>query len=154
MTAASLSLACWYFHISRIADMQDMTWVKASRTSVEPVWKPALNSTGHSACTSEVRDTFDRQTHVPNDWLQRTCSRVIQPWDRRNSTTAPVRNITNLQGLICHKTKTNQKKLCTYLQYQYSKSHHINTLFTNPSARAGYDTRSIFKAKFNRFSFS
>ena len=27
------------------------------------------------------------------------------------------------------------------------------TLFTNPSARAGYDTRSIFKAKFNRFEF-
>ena len=25
-----------------------------------------LNSTGHSACTSEVRDIFDRQTHVPN----------------------------------------------------------------------------------------
>ena len=25
--------------------------------------------------------------------------------------------------------------------------------FTNPSARAGYDTRSIFKAKFNRFEF-
>ena len=23
----------------------------------------------------------------------------------------------------------------------------------NPSARAGYDTRSIFKAKFNRFEF-
>ena len=26
-------------------------------------------------------------------------------------------------------------------------------LFTNPSARAGYDTRSIFKRSFNRFEF-
>ena len=26
-------------------------------------------------------------------------------------------------------------------------------LFTNPSARAGYDTRSIFYAEFNRFEF-
>ena len=91
-----------------------MTWVEASCTSLEPVWKPVLNcqnlatwfpyiaiwwinlkvpkglmitsencsaacessrviilksrlnSTGHSAYTSEVRDIFDRQTHVPN----------------------------------------------------------------------------------------
>ena len=26
-------------------------------------------------------------------------------------------------------------------------------IFTNPSARAGYDTRSIFQAEFNRFEF-
>ena len=31
------------------------------------ILKSRLNSTGHSACTSEVRDIFDRQTHVPND---------------------------------------------------------------------------------------
>ena len=57
------------------------------------VSKWRLDSTGHSAGTSEVRDIFDRQTHVPNDWWQLMCSRVLQPWDRRNSMTAPVRNI-------------------------------------------------------------
>ena len=56
--------------------------------------KSRLNSTGHSDCTSEVRDIFDRQTYVPNDWWQLMCSNVLQPWDRRNSMTAPVRNIT------------------------------------------------------------
>ena len=56
--------------------------------------KSRLNSTGHSACTNEVRDIFDRQTHVPNDWWQLMCSHVLQPWDRHNSMTAPVRNIT------------------------------------------------------------
>ena len=142
MTAASLSLACWYFHISRIAERLGMTCVGASWTSVEPVWKPALNcqnlvtwfpyiaiwwinskvpegsmitsknsgiaresshviilksrlnSTGHSACTSEVRDIFDRMTHVPNDWWQLMFSRILQPWEHRNSMTVPVRNIT------------------------------------------------------------
>ena len=139
MTAASLSLACWYFHISRIADWLGITWVRASwtclETCLEPAWKPVLNcrslafwfpyiaiwwinskvpegsmitsessrviilksrldSTGHSACMSEVRDIFDRQIHVPNDWIQLMCSRVLQPWDRRNSMTAPVHNIT------------------------------------------------------------
>ena len=131
MAAASLSLASWYFHISRIADRLGMTWVWASWTSIEPAWKPALNcqnlatwfpyiaiwwinskvpegsttsenssvvressrvimlqsrldSTGHFACTSKVRDIF-----VPNDWWQLMCSRVLQP-----SITAPVRNIT------------------------------------------------------------
>ena len=29
----------------------------------------------------------------------------------------------------------------------------LSFIFTNPSAQAGYDTRSIFKAKFNRFKF-
>ena len=45
------------------------------------ILKSRLNSTGHSACTNEVRDIFDRQT-------------VLQPWDRRNSMTVPVRNVT------------------------------------------------------------
>ena len=142
MTVASLSLACWYFHISGIADRLGITWVGASWTSVEPVWKPALNcqnlvtgipyiaiwwvnskvpegsmitsenssvaressrviisksrlnSTGHSACTSEVHDIFDRQTHLPHEWWQLMCFRVLQPCDRRNSMTAPVCNIT------------------------------------------------------------
>ena len=31
------------------------------------ILKSRLNSTGHSACTSKVRDIFDRQTFVPND---------------------------------------------------------------------------------------
>ena len=144
MMAALLSLACWYFHVSRIADRLGMTWVLASWTSVEPVWKPVLNcqnlatwfsyiaiwwinskvpegsmitsedsgvacgssrviilksrlnSTGHSACTSEVCDIFDRQTHVPNDWWQLMGSHVLQTWDRRNLLTAPVRNITRI----------------------------------------------------------
>ena len=60
------------------------------------ILKSRLNSAGHSACTSKVRDVFDRQTHVPNDRWQLMCSRVLQPWDRRNSMTAPVRNITFL----------------------------------------------------------
>ena len=60
------------------------------------ILKSRLNSTGHSVCTIEVRDIFDRQTHVPNDRWQLMYSRVLQPWDRRNSMTAPVRNITSL----------------------------------------------------------
>ena len=39
-----------------------------------------------------------------------------------------------------------------------SNPSHTNTLFTNPSARAGYDTRSIFKQSLtglnSEFSFS
>ena len=60
------------------------------------ILKSRLNTTGHSACTSEVRDIFDRQTHIPNDWWQLMCSNVLQPWERCNSMTAPVRNITVL----------------------------------------------------------
>ena len=58
------------------------------------ILKSHLNSTGHSACTSEVRDIFDRQTHVPNDWWQLMCSCILQPWDCCNSMAAPVCNIT------------------------------------------------------------
>ena len=32
------------------------------------ILKSRLDSTAHSACTSEFRDIFDRQTHVPNNW--------------------------------------------------------------------------------------
>ena len=64
------------------------------------ILKSRLNSTGHSACTSEVRDIFDRQTFVPNDWWQLMCSHVLQPWDRRNSMMAPVRNITPSPRLV------------------------------------------------------
>ena len=58
------------------------------------ILKSRLNSTGHSACTSEVHDIFDHQTHVPNGRWHLMCSRVLQPWDHRNSTTASVHNIT------------------------------------------------------------
>ena len=30
--------------------------------------KSHLNSTCHFACTREVCDIFQRQTHIPNDW--------------------------------------------------------------------------------------
>ena len=141
MTAVLLSLACWYFHISRIADrlgydmdrgVVDLCWncletcfgllkshyliflysdlmdqfddhqwnsLAARENSRVIILESRLNSTGHSACTSEVRDIFDRQIHVPNDWRQLMCSNVLQPWDRRNSMTAPVRNITLLPSL-------------------------------------------------------
>ena len=137
MTAALLSLACWYFHISRIADRlgYDMGrsvvlhcwtcletclelqksryliwWINSTvpegsmitsenssatrESSRGIILKSRLNSTGHSACTSEARDIFDRQTNVPNDWWQLMCSNVLQTRDRRNSMTALVRNIT------------------------------------------------------------
>ena len=58
------------------------------------ILKSRLNPTGHSACTSEVRDIYDRQTYVPNDRWQLMCLNVLQPWDHRNSMTASVRNIT------------------------------------------------------------
>ena len=38
------------------------------------ILKSRLNSTGHSACTSEVHDIFGRQTYVPSDWWQLMCS--------------------------------------------------------------------------------
>ena len=137
--AALLSLACWYFHISRITDrlgyymgrgvvhlcwtcletclelpkscylvslysdlmdqfegsqgFNDHQWNSsaARESSHVIILKSHLNSTGHSACTSKVCDIFDHQTYLPNDsWCARTFSLT---WDRRNSMTAPVRNI-------------------------------------------------------------
>ena len=41
------------------------------------ILKSRLNSTGHSPCTSEVRDIFDCQTFVPNVWWQLRCSNVL-----------------------------------------------------------------------------
>ena len=58
------------------------------------ILKSRLSSTGHSVCTREVRDIFDRQTRIPSYLWQPMCSRVLQPWGRLNSTTVPVRNIT------------------------------------------------------------
>ena len=142
MTVALLSLACWYFHISRIADrlgydmgrgVVHLCWTcletclelpksrylislysdlmdefegsrrfddhqenssAAHESSRVIILKSLSNSIGHSACTSEVRDIFDRQTPVPDDLWQLMCSHILQTWDRRNSMTAPVRNIT------------------------------------------------------------
>ena len=61
--------------------------------------------------------------------------------------------LNNLQRLICHKTQQTIKT-----------THVINAvkilkyIFTNPSARAGYDTKSIFKQSLtglnSEFSFS
>ena len=67
----------------------------ASRESSRVIiLKSRLNSKAHSACTSKVRDIFDRQARIPSDWWQLICLRVLQPWGRHNSTTAPVRNTT------------------------------------------------------------
>ena len=89
------------------------------------ILKSHLNSTGHSACTSEVRGILDRQTYVPNDWWQLMCSNVLQPWDRRNSMTAPVRNITaplELERNILRKLDGNYTRR-SYLQNCYTATH-------------------------------
>ena len=50
----------------------------ATRESLRVIiLKSRLNSSGYSAGTSEIRDIFDRQTLVPNDWWQVMCSNVI-----------------------------------------------------------------------------
>ena len=58
--------------------------------------------------------------------------------------------LSSLQWLICHKIKTTQTK--------NRRGLFMMILFTNPSARAGYDTRSIFKRSLtglnSEFSFS
>ena len=87
------------------------------------ILKSCLNSTGHSACTSEVRDIFDRQTHVPNDRWQLMCSRVLQLWDRCNSTTAPVRNITLAKVWALLSPQLLVK------QYQFYKANSMKELF-------------------------
>ena len=66
----------------------------ASESSRVIILKSRLKFTGHSACTREVREIFNRQTRIPNDWWQPMCSCVLQPWGHHNSTTAPVRTIT------------------------------------------------------------
>ena len=86
-------IAIWWIN-SKVPECSMITSSVARESSRKIILKSCLNSTGHSACTSEVRDIFDRQTHVPYDWWQLMCARVLQPWDRRNSMTANVRNIT------------------------------------------------------------
>ena len=85
--------------------------------------KSHLNSTGHSASTSEVRDIFDRQTYVPNDWWELMCSHVLQPWDCCNSMTAPVPNITLREWRKCCTS------VCYYnpMMYRYLKTFSSNT---------------------------
>ena len=65
--------------------------------------------------------------------------------------------------LICHKTKTTFNLLIFLMIYRLNWKTYLyddlsTILFTNPSTRAGYDTRSIFKRSltgFNsEFSFS
>ena len=82
------------FEGSRWFDDHQWNSSAARESSRMIILKSRLNFTGHSACTNEVRDIFDRLTHVPNDWWHMMCSHVLQPWDRRNSMTAPVRDIT------------------------------------------------------------
>ena len=76
--------------------------------------------------------------------------------------------LNKVQWLVCHKTQ--EKTNYIYLIYTY-KEHLVLSnpfsskamgssmvLFTDPSARAGYDTRSIFKRSLtglnSEFSFS
>ena len=56
------------FEGSRTFDDHQWNNCAARESSRVIISKSRLNSTGHSACTSEVRDIFDRQTHVLNDW--------------------------------------------------------------------------------------
>ena len=85
-------IAIWWIN-SKVPEGSMIT--SENNSSRVIILKSRLNSTGHSSCTSEVRDIFDRQTHVPNHWWQLMYSRVLQPWGHRNSTTVPVRNIKN-----------------------------------------------------------
>ena len=58
-----------------------------------------LNSTGHSACTSEVRDIFDRQTRVSNDWCARSFSNLEAAETQRQRT-----------SVILHENRSRRKK--------------------------------------------
>ena len=55
--------------------------------------KSCLNSTRHSACTSEVRNIFDRQTFSTQQLM--TADVLKCSWDRCNLKMAPICNITN-----------------------------------------------------------
>ena len=90
-------IAIWWIN-SKVPEGSMITSENSSATRESSrviILKSRLNSTGHSAYTREVRDIFDRQTHVPNDWWQLMCLNVLQPWASRNSMTAPVWNITH-----------------------------------------------------------
>ena len=101
------------------------------------ILKSRLNSTGHSACASEVRDIFDRQTHVPNDRWQLMCSRVLQPWERRNSMTAPVRD--NERSFTCGPSHKIVGTLNTPLVcFRFSKPH-LKKRFKKRSLRFFYN---------------
>ena len=91
------------------------------------ILKSRLNSAGHSVCTSEVRVIFDRQTHVPNVWWQLMCSRVLQLWGRRYSTTAPVRNITTVPNGFSGYSFINP--VCAHAVFERSTDQELH----NPS---------------------
>ncbi len=63
--------------------------------------------------------------------------------------------LNKLQSLICHKTETSHQAKISHIG-RFHMCYRV--LFTNPSARAGYDTRSIFKRSLtglnSEFSFS
>ena len=59
------------------------------------------------------------------------------------------------QVVLCHIKETSWDE---FFLFHYRSAIDVFTLFTNPSARAGYDTRSIFKRSLtglnSEFSFS
>ena len=55
------------FEGSRRFDAHQWNSSATRESSRAIILKSRLNSTGHSACTSEVRYIFDRQAFVPND---------------------------------------------------------------------------------------
>ena len=86
-------IAIWWIN-SKVPEGSMITRENSSATRESSrviILKSSLNSTGHSACTSEVRGIF---------WSSDPCTQwmmtadVLQPWARRNSIRAPVRNIT------------------------------------------------------------
>ena len=88
-------IAIWWIN-SKVPERSMITSENSRATresSREIILKSHLNSKGHSACASEVRDIFDRQTQVSNDWRQLICSTVIQPRDRGKISKHPVKKV-------------------------------------------------------------
>ena len=82
----SQNLATWFSYItfwwnqfegSRRFDAHQWNSSATPEISRVIILKSRFFSTNHSACTREVRDIFDRQTFVPNDWWQLMCSNVL-----------------------------------------------------------------------------
>ena len=66
--------------------------------------------------------------------------------------------VTGIQSQVKSYKKKKKKKKKMVLGAILLNTQHYKVLFTNPSARAGYDTRSIFKRSLtglnSEFSFS
>ena len=80
------NLATWFSYItiwwkqfggSRRFDGHQWNSSATHESSRVIILKSRFFSTGHSAWTSEIRDIFDRQTFVPNDWWQLMCSNAL-----------------------------------------------------------------------------